>query len=344
MKCDDDSSNAASVGAAGACDRPWRPRLRWGRMGRLSPVVLCSTLALVAGAASGQVIEMPSAVLVLSEEVNLSAESDGVLEELAVHEGSLVARGDVVARIRGQRADMVVRRARLEAELAERRALDDVNVRHAVKTRDLAVADLERSQAINAKIPNTVSVRDMARLELAVEVAQLDIERAGRALEDSAAEAALKRVEQQIAELELARHVIATPIDGMVIRREKRSGEWVRSGDVVVRIVRIDVLRAEGFVDASLAPVDLVGRRARVRIEQPPGTRHELAGRVAFVNPEANPVNMQVKVWVEFQVGDARLRPGLRAHVWIDGRSESAGATALPAATDAAVDGESRVD
>ena len=40
-------------------------------------------------------------------------------------------------------------------------------------------------------------------------------------------------------------------IAGVVVEIKRRKGEWVEPGETVIRILRIDSLRAEGFVDAS---------------------------------------------------------------------------------------------
>jgi multidrug efflux pump subunit AcrA (membrane-fusion protein) len=97
----------------------------------------------------------------------------------------------------------------------------------------------------------------------------------------------------------------------------RRAGEWVAPGETLVRIVRIDRLRAEGFIDAALAEVDLVGAEARLAITSAGGEKRVFAGVVVFVSPEIDPVNGQVKIWAEIENRSLALRPGLRGELTV---------------------------
>ena len=43
----------------------------------------------------------------------------------------------------------------------------------------------------------------------------------------------------------------------------------------------------------------------------------EVNGKVVFINPEANPVNSQVEIWVEIDNTNRKLMPGLEAAIII---------------------------
>ena len=86
-----------------------------------------------------------------------------------------------------------------------------------------------------------------------------------------------------------------------------------------MRIIKINPLRVEAFVDGSKYGANLYGRPARLTAHLPPGDRvAEFHGRVVFVSPEVQPVNGQVRVWAEVENRDLQLRPGTRGTLTID--------------------------
>jgi multidrug efflux pump subunit AcrA (membrane-fusion protein) len=44
----------------------------------------------------------------------------------------------------------------------------------------------------------------------------------------------------------------------------------------------------------------------------------EFPGKIVFIDPEIDPVNAQVRVWVEVPNPGLRLRPGMRANMTLD--------------------------
>jgi macrolide-specific efflux system membrane fusion protein len=94
-------------------------------------------------------------------------------------------------------------------------------------------------------------------------------------------------------------------------------GEWVPAGKAVVRVLRVDRLRVEGFVQSKKATGDLVERRVTLTVDLGGKAASEFEGIVVFVSPEVNPVNGQVRVWAEVENKKLLLRPGLRGNLTI---------------------------
>ncbi len=94
----------------------------------------------------------------------------------------------------------------------------------------------------------------------------------------------------------------------------------MQPGDTVVRIVRLDKLRAEGFLPAKHASLDLVGSKVRLKVASADSKPMEFAGHIVFVNPEIDPLNSQVRVWAEVENPDLKLRPGMQATLTIEPR------------------------
>jgi len=103
----------------------------------------------------------------------------------------------------------------------------------------------------------------------------------------------------------------------MVVQVNLHRGEWVPAGKTVIRVLRVDRLRVEGFVQTRDLPGDLSGRRATLLVDLPGRAGAEFDGAVVFVSPEVNPVNGQVRVWAEVENPKLQMMPGLRGTLTI---------------------------
>ncbi|MCH7996243.1 MAG: HlyD family secretion protein [Chloroflexi bacterium] len=136
----------------------------------------------------------------------------------------------------------------------------------------------------------------------------------------------LKENDFEIALRRLERRKVVSSIDGMVVQIHRRRGEWVEPGQTVMRIIRINRLRAEGLLDVRDVRDDLTGRRVTLSVVLPGGASAPFRGKIVFVSPEVSPVSGQVRIWAEIDNPKLTLRPGLNASMVI----ESDDATAAP--------------
>jgi RND family efflux transporter MFP subunit len=265
-------------------------------------------------------IEIPAAVIKVSEEVGVPARDAGVLATIEVKEGQLVEEGDCVVRLLDTDVRLAVERARLEAEIALRKYKNDVDIRYARKSTEVAKAELARSLDTNEKYPKTVSNSELDRQRLQVDQGELQIQKAEHEREVAGLTREIRESEHKIASEQLERRTILAPLRGMIVEVLRRRGEWVQPGDTVVRIVRLDRLKAEGFLPAKHASLDLVGAKVRLKVASPDNKPLEFAGHIVFVNPEIDPLNSQVRVWAEVENPDLKLRPGMQAALTIEPR------------------------
>jgi macrolide-specific efflux system membrane fusion protein len=96
----------------------------------------------------------------------------------------------------------------------------------------------------------------------------------------------------------------------------KQPGEWVEPGEPIVRILRLDRLKAEGLVSADALDGSLLGRPVTLTVNQSQKPV-QYRGKIAFVSPEVDPVNGQVRFWAEIENADLALRPGLHGSLTI---------------------------
>ncbi|HEX6986290.1 MAG TPA: HlyD family efflux transporter periplasmic adaptor subunit [Planctomycetaceae bacterium] len=258
------------------------------------------------------VVVAQDAQVKLDEEAVLASDRPGILAFVEPEEGDRVTAGQQVAKLKDEVAAAAL-------AVAEKTAESDIEVRYAEKAAAVADAEYRKNLEGNRMAKqyrlsaDLVTEIDLERLRLAAERAQLQIEKA-----EVDREIAKLTAEEKAAELKTFR--IVAPIDGIVTEVNKQAGEAVQQGDPILRVVRTDVVRVEGFVTVPDAfrvkPGDAV--RVRLDAENIPGLPPELAdrvfeGKVSFVAPTAELLANKVRVWATVPNDRNLLRAGLPA-------------------------------
>lgn len=279
----------------------------------------CLVLVVVAArGAAAEEIAVSSTLLKIIESVEVPAQQSGTLQTVKPEPGMIVDRGEVIAQIDDAEKRLEVEQAKVERDIAQREAENDINVRFSEKSLEVATAELLRSEEALAIAEKSVSQTEMDRLRLVVEKSRLEIEQSQEKIAIAKLTAQLRETELMRISTQLAKHQIKSPIEGMVVSVFRRAGEWVEPSDSVLKVVRIDRLRAEGFIKTEEALIGLIGSPAKVTVEIPRQDPIIAEGKVTFVDPEIDPVNGQVRVWVDLDNKDLKLRPGLRASMTIE--------------------------
>ena len=248
--------------------------------------------------------------LTLIENIDVPAREAGVLESISVREGALVEDGQQLAQIDDAEPQLAKQKAQIERQIAQVTSENDVKVRLFRKAADVAWKELERSQESNRQYKGTVSQTEMDRQRLAAEKAELEIEQAQHDRKIDQLTVQLKDNEYVTADRAVKRRQILAPLAGMVVEVYRRPGEWVQPGEAVMRVVRINRLRAEGFVAADRAGMDLMGQPAVFTVDLPGRPQAEFPGRIVFVSPEINPEGQVVRIVAEIDNPRVRLRSG----------------------------------
>jgi RND family efflux transporter MFP subunit len=273
--------------------------------------------ATVVEPASHDGIEVESVLLTLIEQREVPAREAGMLSDLRVREGELVAPDEELARIDATDARIAEKRAEVELSIARERAENELDVQIAGKSLELATDSLERAEAARNLVERAVTESDLRQKRLARDVAALEVDKAGRERSLEGLNVRLKEAELDAARQAVERRRIVAPIGGKVVQIHRRRGDWVEPGMPVLRILRIDELRAEAFLDADVATPDLEGRPVTVHADVRDRTNAPFAGEVVFVSPEINEVSGQVRVWVDVKNPKLELRPGQRVRMTI---------------------------
>ena len=283
-------------------------------------VPLCEIcLALVVATAipaAAQEIKIPGALVKLLDQHEVPAREKGTIALLNVQEGSRVKADDLLLKIDDTEARYAEDRARVEMAIATQQAASDVAVRLAERTLATAEGELRRAEEARQKLRNIVTDAEYEKLRLGADQARLAVEKAMQDRAIAQLERDRKKVEVEFAARQTARHQSTAPFTGVVVQVLKRQGDWVEPGDKMLRLVRIDRLRVEGFLDAAVAKSSLEGRAVTLTLDAPSGGA-AFAGKLIFVSPEIEPINKQVRVLAEIENPNFVLQPGSRGTLTI---------------------------
>ena len=259
----------------------------------------------------------------LIQDVEVPAEQAGRLVRVDVREADIVEPGDLLAQIDDRQAQLEKTAAELERNAAQTRADDDIEVRFSIKSLELAAAELNQDVEINRVSPGVISMSEIRRKRLARHRAELQIDRSKLDLRVAQMTADVQQAAVLAAEENILRRQIKAPFKGVVIDVLKQEGEWVDIGEPVIRVVRMDRLRVDGFLDGKeFNPSDLGDRDVAVTVQLARGQVVQFTGRVTFISPlvqAGNHYRIRAEVENRQHQGHWLLRPGMNATMTVLG-------------------------
>ena len=244
--------------------------------------------------------------------------------------------------------EQLAKEHQFKKRIADRKAEKDVSVQASKKAELVAENELKRATEARRQFVDSVSESEIDNLRLSfertvLETKQAEFERVISGLQAEAEaeaanshrlgverytlELAQAKVEQRVQELqaELQQHqlklaelasslqVIRSPIDGVVVERYRKLGDWVKAGEPVIRVIRLNRLRAEGFISADQLDSLSVGQKVQLEIQRTQDSTVERDGIVKFISRELEPVSGEIRFWVEFDNSSLDVLPGMRS-------------------------------
>jgi multidrug efflux pump subunit AcrA (membrane-fusion protein) len=255
-------------------------------------------------------------------------------------EGDTVEKDEVLAQIDDEPPFMEMRIVWAQRKIAREQALDDINVRFAVAAEKVAEADYRQNYEAALEVPGSVSDAELRTLYLTHKKTELGIEQAQMQQRIYGYEAERREAEFDAACLSLERRKIRSPISGVVVKVFRHLGEWVKPGDPVYQVIKMDTLRVEGFLPiAEYAPGDLEGKPVSVTIEVPDRRnprqpkRKTVHGEISFVDPvivAGGKCHFWAEVTQEPEDGHWLLRPGMQVQMTVNLDGSAANKPARP--------------
>ena len=277
--------------------------------------------AVVAGATS----VTANGYVVARTRASVAAKIPGRLASLTVDGGSVVKRGEVIARL--ENADYQAAVAEARANLASARA----QLIEAQAERDQAEREANRIRQIRAAQPELLSAQE-------AEIATSRVAQTGARSGSASARVDAARAALQFAEANLENTYIRAPFSGTVLRKEAEVGEVVAPsvGGGLTRgavVTMADLTTLEVEVDVNEAYIGRVkhAQPARITLDAYPDTAFR--GSVRQVVPTADRQRATVQVKVAIEDRDPRILPEMGARVDFIAEPDSS-ETAAAAATD----------
>ena len=256
-------------------------------------------------------------------EVNVPAREPGVLVKLSVREGQVITSGDVIGQIDDDQPQMEKRKAQAEHDQAVARAESDVDIRFAKESSLVSRLEWDKAEDSHRRAPQSVSEIDRKRLELNWTKSLLQIEQSELEQKLARLTADAKQVEVEAAGKGIERRLVTSPVAGEVDEVFTNLGEWMQPGDPLVRVVRFDTLRVEGYVDsARWDPEQVRDRAVTVTVSLANDRTETFAGRIIHVK-QAVESGGDYRVWAEVENRRERdseiwiMRPGMTATMHI---------------------------
>jgi multidrug efflux pump subunit AcrA (membrane-fusion protein) len=266
-----------------------------------------------------QEVKLQQCQVSVIDDIDIPAREAGVLQELRVKEGTSVKAGELVASIEDQRARLQQTVAARQHDQAQLQAKNDVDVRYSKAASRVSHAEYEEAREANKISAGAVAAAEVRRLLLTSERSDLAIEQASMEHEVAGATEKMRAAELALAEHDIERRRLTVPVAGMVVEVAKHPGEWLQAGETVMRVVRMDRLRVEGFVDAAhFGDEEVVDCPVQVTVPRQRGQTETFTGKIVFVNPIIE-AGGNYRVWAEVQNRQANgrwlLRPGMEAEM-----------------------------
>jgi multidrug efflux pump subunit AcrA (membrane-fusion protein) len=240
-----------------------------------------------------------------------------------VEVGDLIVRlddADFVNALDGARQAVKSLEAQISGLRIETEELGN-QVRYATQEIDAARRDLERVEEAISAGAGSVGERDVKLASLlrsqraqSVLQQQLDLIPSRRAQLE--AQLSSQRANERIAQENVTRSAIRSPLSGELQSVKYRMGDWVALGTSVARVVDLSRLEIPLKVAASASSWIKVGDEVRLWVRDPGGEPDQI-GQITRIAPEADSASRTMTVFVEVEQdpeSDDRLLPGQFVH------------------------------
>jgi membrane fusion protein (multidrug efflux system) len=241
------------------------------------------TVAAPAAASLEATYEAPGSFIPY-DEASIAAQAAGPVTAVHIEEGSRVAQGQVLVTVDQEKAELAVKQA--EAMLAQAQA-----------NYERSKSDLSRKQTLLKDKTIAPNVYDAYK-------AQYDAAAAGVEAADSALQLARRR---------LADMQIVAPFAGVVRDKRVSVGQYVREGDTLFVLMRVDPLKLQFDVPEKYADRLAAGRQVSATVAALPG--QTFTGTIRTVFPSVAVQSRTIRVEASVPNPGYRLKPGFFATV-----------------------------
>lgn len=242
------------------------------------------------------------AVVLFAEDLNIAVERSAVLDHLEVSEGDIVESGQPLAKLDDQQARLEQELAEQQLALAEEQARDDVDIDYAKMAIEFATANLERARQAQ------LSQAEVEQSRFELERSQMALQQAMQKKRIHGLECRAAEARKNLALLDVSRHRVNAPAAGTVVELYRRPGEFLQTGQPLMRIVRNDVMRVSAAIGLEQVAAVRRGFPVAFQVEGTDANRAVYSGKVILVSPETFGEVRFVKVLAELKCPQRDLK------------------------------------
>lgn len=290
------------------------------------PLMWVLAFAVVAAAplfARAEPIVSKNATVYYIEDARVPAQEEGVLLEVIARDGQSVEKGEVLAQIDDKLVNLQLNVADAELAVAKRKSEDDISIRYAKKAAAVNRADYLRLREANERLHGTVPQADIELARLKWDQFELQAEKSESEKIIAGLEMKVSEAKMTAAEEHIERSKIRAPWKGVVDRVARFTGDWVKPGDPILRMIRMDKLRVTCEIDArKYSRQNVFDQPVTVRVTLPGGVVETFTGRITNCSPMIDAYNQVFHAWTELdnreRNGHPILWPGMSAEMTIE--------------------------
>ncbi len=252
------------------------------------------------------------------DEVTVSSEAEGRVEQVMVDVGDRVGKGQVLARIVPVEFELTVEQQRAVLQQARARLglrdgdgeLKDVRQAAEVKkaAADLLDAEQKYQRAQSLLETGVIPRQQFDEAEARHKSAKATYDLAVQQVENLRASMQQTQATLNLANKRLRDTQIRAPFAGHVKTREVTVGQYLKVQTPVMAIVNIDPLRARLNVPEKMAPWVRVGREVKLSLEAFPG--RDFVGRISRINPAVDEKTRTFEIEALVANRSGELKPG----------------------------------
>lgn len=209
--------------------------------------------------------------------VQVAPDVSGPVVEVKAHDNAAVHRGDALFVIDPERYRLAL--AQAQGALAQRQAALAQGLaalgqsRAALAQAEAAQRQLEREAVRDSALKDLVAAEEIEARRASLERAQASVAaaRAGIAVAVAGVDAARANVAAaqsavELAQLNLARTVVRSPVDGQVNDRTVRQGDYVAAGKAVLAVLDTTSFRVDGYFEETRLRHVRAGQPVEIRV------------------------------------------------------------------------------
>ena len=265
-------------------------------------------------------LTISNAKVLFPEDIPIAAQTDGIIAELFVDEGSFVKKGDPMIIIDSRIAEAEAEVAKEELAAAVNKAEDNSSIEYAKAAVEVALSDVKISDQLYAKGAEGVMENEKKRLELKKAQLQVKVSQSEKAQQLNAV--GVQTAKLNASKVQLALRKIPAPYDGFVSEIAKKKDSFAKGGEIVFRFTSMEKMRIRGLAKVSDAPHLLLNAPAQITIYVAPGKSEILDGKVFSVAPRSSTLEDEYAVFIDIPNrltadGQYLFREGMKATVEI---------------------------